>query len=323
MCKLILQICQKFGRLIMNFFYQSRVESYSSFISNDNTYPAHLHRQVEIMFVIDGQLTANIEDIDYELKTGDISVTFPDKIHSLFTPEHSKVLLMVFDMDFLQDFRIAFKEYSPVSPIIKLDSLSEHGKNALSWLISLSKNMPATADMPDIKGINYHENKSNNLKMIMHPVVSDTRKIVDVQKDLSPNLLYTKSYLAILLADIFSVLELEKRQSFPDKNICESILVYLDQHYQEDISLESTAKAIGISKFYLSQIFSNKLHTSFPAYVTARRLDYAEKLLTTTSKPITEIAFEAGFTSQRTFFRSFQEAYNTTPHQYRKNAQTF
>lgn len=275
------------------------------------------------MFVIDGELTCNIEDVDYKLKKGDISVTFPDKIHSLYTPEHSKVLLMVFDMDFLQDFRMAFKEYSPVSPIAKLNTLSEHGKNALSWLISLSKNMPATADMPDIEGISYHESKPGNSKMIMHPVVSDTRKIVDDQKDLSPNLLYTKSYLAILLADIFSVLKLEKRISFPDKNICENILVYLDQHYQENISLDSTAKAIGISKFYLSQIFSNKLHTSFPAYVTARRLDYAEKLLTTTSKPITEIAFEAGFTSQRTFFRSFQEAYNTTPHQYRKKSQTF
>ena len=36
----------------MNFFYQSRVESFSSFLSNDNTYPAHLHRQVEISVCI-------------------------------------------------------------------------------------------------------------------------------------------------------------------------------------------------------------------------------------------------------------------------------
>lgn len=309
----------------MNFFYQSRVESYSGFISNDNTYPAHLHRQVEIMFVIDGCLSATIEDETYNLNIGDISVCFPDKIHSLNTPEHSKVLLMVFDMDFLQDFRMAFKEYSPKSPIIKLDNLSEHGKNALSWLISLSKNMPATADMPDIEGISYHEKETDkdSSRMIMHPVISDTRKIVDDQKDMSPNLLYTKSYLSILLTDIFYALQLEKRQSFSDRNICESILVYLDQHYQEDISLESTAKEIGISKFYLSQIFSNKLHTSFPSYVTARRLDYAEKQLATTSKSITEIAFESGFTSQRTFFRSFQEAYGTTPHKYRKNHASF
>lgn len=303
----------------MNFFYQSRVESYSSFISNDNTYPAHLHRQVEIMFVISGNLSITIEEQTYELSTGDISVTFPDKVHSLYTPDSSKVLLLVFDMDFLHDFRLAFKEYTPTHPIVSLSDLSEHGKNALSWLISLAKNMPATADMPDIEGILYHEaNKNDTNAMISHPVVSDTRKIVDVQKDLSPNLLYTKSYLAIFLTDIFFSLSLNKRKTFPDKNICESILVYLDQHFQEDISLESTAKEIGISKYYLSQIFSSKLHTSFPSYVTARRLDYAEKLLTTTSKSVTEIAFESGFTSQRTFFRSFQEVYGTSPHQYRK-----
>lgn len=295
----------------MNFFYQSRVESFSSFISNDNTYPAHLHRQVEMMFVISGNLDIMIEDQTYSLQQGDISVTFPDKIHSLHTPKTSRVLLLVFDIEFLQDFRTAFSEYIPIKPIIHMNDLTEHGKNALSWLFSLSKNMPATADMPDIEGLPNH------------PIVSDTTKIVDEQNDISPNLLYTKSYLTILLTDLFSVLEIEKRNTCTDKNICENILIYLDQHFQEDVSLESTAKALGISKFYLSQIFSNKLRTSFPSYVTARRLDYAEKLLTTSTKSVTEIAFEAGFTSPRTFFRSFQAAYQITPHQYRKNHNKF
>lgn len=103
--------------------------------------------------------------------------------------------------------------------------------------------MPATADMPNIEDLPNH------------PVISDTTKIVDEQKDISPNLLYTKSYLTILLTDIFSYLDLEKRGGTPSRNICEDILIYLDQHFQEDISLESTAKDLGISKFYLSQIF--------------------------------------------------------------------
>lgn len=295
----------------MNFFYQSRVESFSSFVSNDNTYPAHLHRQVEIMFVIYGDLELIIEDKKYSLSKGDLSITFPDKIHSLHTPVTSRVLLMVFDIDFLQDFRKAFSEYIPTNPILHVSQLTEHGKNALSWLISLSKNMNATADMPDIKELPHH------------PVISDTSKIVDEQNDISPNLLYTKSYLTILLTDIFSVLKIEERNTCTDKNICENILIYLDQHFQEDVSLENTAKALGISKFYLSQIFSNKLHTSFPTYVTGRRLDYAEKLLTTTTLPVTEIAYEAGFSSPRTFFRSFQNSYNITPHQYRKNHNKF
>ena len=33
--------------------------------------------------------------------------------------------------------------------------------------------------------------------------------------------------------------------------------------------------------------------------------------------PITQIAFEAGFQSQRTFNRSFQEIYHMTPREYR------
>lgn len=291
----------------MNFFYQSRVESFSSFLSNDNTYPAHLHRQVEIMYVLSGCLDIVIEQQVYHLQENDISVTFPDKIHSLFTSASSRVLLLVFDVDFLQDFRTTFTEYHPVNPILNFSDMTEHGRNALSWLITFSKDMPATADMPDI------ENLPN------HPVISDTSKIVNEQKDISPNQLYTKNYLSILLTDILSHLSLEKRSHSTGRNMYEHILIYLDQHFQENISLESTAKELGISKFYLSQIFSNKLHTSFPSYVTARRLDYAQKLLISTNKSVTEIASEAGFSSTRTFFRSFQSAFHTTPHQYRKS----
>lgn len=291
----------------MNFFYQSRVESFSSFLSNDNTYPAHLHRQVEIMYVLSGRLDIVIEQQVYHLQGNDISVTFPDKIHSLFTPDNSRVLLLVFDVDFLQDFRTTFTEYQPVNPILHFSDMTEHGKNALSWLITFSKDMPATADMPDI------ENLPN------HPVISDTSGMIEECKDISPNQLYTKSYLSILLTDILSYLPLEKRSHDTGRNIYEHTLIYLDRHFQENISLESTAKALGISKFYLSQIFSNKLHTSFPSYVTARRLDYAQKLLISTDKSITEIASEAGFSSTRTFFRSFQAAFHTSPHQYRKS----
>lgn len=304
-------LAQEGYKSIMNFFYQSRVESFSSFISNDNTYPAHLHRQVELMYVISGSLEIMMEEQSYPLQKGNLSVTFPDKIHALHTPDKSRVLLMVFDIEFLQDFRTAFSDYLPKNPILDINQLTEHGKNALSWLISLAKNMNATADMPDIHSLP------------IHPIISDTSKIVDEQNDISPNLLYTKSYLSILLTDIFSAIFLQKRETYSDKNICENILIYLDKHFQENVSLESTAKALGISKFYLSQIFSNKLHTSFPSYVTARRLDYAEKLLSTTNKSITQISEDAGFLSQRTFFRSFQQAYQCTPHQYRKSHNKF
>ena len=103
------------------------------------------------MYVLSGELEISVEQQVYYLHKDDISVTFPDKIHSLNTPESSQVLLLVFDVDFLQDFRPAFTECIPVNPILNLNNLTEHGKNALNWLITLSKNMPATADMPNIE----------------------------------------------------------------------------------------------------------------------------------------------------------------------------
>ena len=78
----------------MNFFYQSRVESFSSFLSDDNTYPAHLHRQVELMYVVSGSLDIIVEGETYHLKQNDISLTFPDKIHSLYATILCRIVLL-------------------------------------------------------------------------------------------------------------------------------------------------------------------------------------------------------------------------------------
>ena len=65
----------------MNFFYQSRVESFSSFLSNDNTYPAHLHRQVEIMYVLSGELEISVEQQVYYLHKDEFCSILINPIH--------------------------------------------------------------------------------------------------------------------------------------------------------------------------------------------------------------------------------------------------
>ena len=78
------------------------------------------------------------------------------------------------------------------------------------------------------------------------------------------------------------------------------------------------AKDLGISQFTLSRVFSRTFHKNFNQYVNEIRLDYVTLLLKDSDTSVTEIMYDAGFQSQATFNRVFQEKYHMTPKQYRK-----
>ena len=80
------------------------------------------------------------------------------------------------------------------------------------------------------------------------------------------------------------------------------------------------ARDLGISKYKLSRVFSSTFHKNFNQYLNDQRLNFVISMMENTNKSITEICLDAGFQSQRTFNRAFQEAYNMTPREYRKRA---
>ena len=116
---------------------------------------------------------------------------------------------------------------------------------------------------------------------------------------------YAEGYLTLLLADLLPSLPLQVRKNTDDLELEQRLLLYLDAHYTEELSLESLSKEFGVSRFVLSRIFTEKLHTTFPDYVNSRRLDYARDLLLSTELSVTQIALDVGFGSSRTFSGPF------------------
>lgn len=100
-------------------------------------------------------------------------------------------------------------------------------------------------------------------------------------------------------------------------NTTQNLLRYIEFHYQDNISLDSVAKDLGFSKFYISRIFSNKIGYQFNDYINRLRINKAEKLLEETDLPITTIALECGFETQRNFNRIFKELTSLTPTNFR------
>ena len=94
---------------------------------------------------------------------------------------------------------------------------------------------------------------------------------------------------------------------------------YIDEHYNDGISLDEVASATGISRYYVSHLFKELMGTTFVGYVNELRLNHAAMLLLTTENPIIEIAAMSGFNNLSNFNRAFKLHFNKTPSAYRKN----
>lgn len=125
------------------------------------------------------------------------------------------------------------------------------------------------------------------------------------------------AYLHVVLACVTSKLELIPADKQPVAKLTDNVLQYVGNHYTEALSLENTAEALGISRIYLSHIFSQQLHINFRQYINMLRINMACKLMRDPAETITQIALECGYENQRTFHRAFLDQCGMKPNEYR------
>ena len=102
-----------------------------------------------------------------------------------------------------------------------------------------------------------------------------------------------------------------------DTHTAHQILSYISQHYHQDITLEGLAKEFGLNRHYISTLIGSMTRQHFRAYLNGYRLERAKQLLEQTDLPITDIAYECGFNSLRTFNRVFSDQEGMSPRAYK------
>lgn len=110
-------------------------------------------------------------------------------------------------------------------------------------------------------------------------------------------------------------------QSQKTNKECRFIEQYLNEHFREDISLQSLSEIVHLSKYYLAHAFKEYRGVSPINYLTQIRINEAKHLLETTDFSAAKIADFTGFSSQSYFSQIFHKEIGMTPNQYRKKAQ--
>lgn len=124
-----------------------------------------------------------------------------------------------------------------------------------------------------------------------------------------------QSYLQGLLAEALGQMTLVERKN--NRDSVREILLYCLENYKKPLTLETLAKHLHLSKYHISHVFTQRLNLSFPEFINGLRVESACRRLDK-GHSVTDVAFEAGFNSIRSFNRNFERVMGVSPSRYKK-----
>ena len=105
-----------------------------------------------------------------------------------------------------------------------------------------------------------------------------------------------------------------------DKNMMflRNIEDYINEHYQDSqLSPQQIAECFGVSANYLPRKFQLLAGVSLNSYILQVRMSQAQKLLTSSDMPISEIANLVGIENESYFYKLFKKHCGCTPKEYK------
>lgn len=270
-----------------NYYFETERQSVNNYpyidIYCENLFcTAHFHEEIEVIYVVRGKVDAICDENSYTARENEFFIFMPGEVHGFI--EGCENAVYVFKM-------------LPLSKTEKINfsALRLSGGNLIT------KKSPAYAELS-----------------------SSILNIAKEEKERMPGYEFAvNQYVNEFAMHLFRSGNLkpipkdEQTKLNTKLTLIQSAHGYIEQHYQEQIDLETAAKACGYSKYYFAHYFKEVLHLSFYSYLTLFRLEKAIALMRMGEKSMTEIAQDCGFGNVRSFNRMFKKYYYTTPSAYK------
>lgn len=251
----------------------------------------HVHQYFELLFCLSGSYELRAEHQTFVLRPGDVALIHPMEPHQTRTLEMGRNSYLV--LKFMPDAL-----YSASQPLYEL-------KYIMPYLhFSGQRTFVYTSAQLEHSGLP---------ALLMQ--ILDERRREEYGYEMA-----LRAYVSQVLLWFLRAWRRDRDSAAFDERMflrLQRALLYIDDHLDDALAVSDVASALGMGSSTFSRFFSDAAGMSFPAYVRSRRLSRAALLLVETTKSITDIALETGFSSASYLILCFRRQYSTTPHHFR------
>lgn len=252
----------------------------------------HWHPELEINYIYEGSARYHIDYDFFDSQAGDIILIRPNGMHSVHPLENQPHVTDTFK------FHLDMIGYSIIDQV----SLRYLQPLQTSTYKFVPRIQPDMAGYDDIKQC---------LMTIFEISREENRHFELLLKSKLNELVYLLYYHRY-------VLRKNTNDTYRKNEKIRELIDYINNHYQEDLSIEFLANYIGYSKTHFMTVFKQHTGTSCTEFVIQVRLSKASEHLMNTTMPVIDIANAVGFNNLSNFNRQFKRYFKTTPSQYRK-----
>ena len=103
-----------------------------------------------------------------------------------------------------------------------------------------------------------------------------------------------------------------------DDEIMKRMLAFIEKHLGDsDVTIDDIASAAAVSRSGLHRKVKHLLGTSPMEFLREARIRKAKQMLAESNKPITEVAYQCGFSDPKYFSKCFKASTGQTPTEYK------
>ncbi len=271
------------ARQDINFFFQD--------VKEGRGFHAHIHTAVEVLFIQSGALKILCEEEEFTATAGSTVLIRSDTIHTgIAQPGGCVYWVLKIKPSYLYD--ISFRDRSG---LYLLDfTLSRAGKKIL-WT--------------------EEESKACGISHTLQQMIRE-QEVETYGYDIAMKICASQILLTLLRG-------MQTGQPHPDEGeqtirAIYDTMLYVSEHYKEDLSAEDCARRCFLSYSYFSRAFRKITGKTFRAYLNSVRTDHARRELVSTGNSVTRVAADCGFNNVAYFISVFRQQTGMTPLAFRK-----
>lgn len=247
--------------------------------------PLETYNGLQFIYVLKGQLTLYVNKTPLNIRPNELMLINPNDLYSMQGDDLNIVFILKIPIHYLKQQCSDILQYR--------------------YHCQLTEN---TTDLLDP----YQKIKQHLISILLAHCTKQEGYPLDI-----------KTHLFQLLHLLFIHFKITQHHPLVETHILDariaSTVNYINNNFQQELSLETLAKRAHISIHYLSRLFKKELGIGFLHYINDKRLEAALNDLMYTNDTVLKIALQNGFANANAFTHAFKNKYGEAPSQFKQH----